>query len=201
MDFVKKTIMLDDCKINLRIWDTVGSERFQSINRTYYRGSLGALICFDLSEKIKRERIEKWVQEIKDHAPEDCCIAIIGTKSDKLLYPIETGTCLELKRYSEENNYLYFETSAMKADTIEGAVGGLLDEIKVIHLDNLIQNPSCPKLSFTQAQEGSLKETRMTSDGNDSKRNEGESISPNKNKLKLLSIIEGDSDKSSCNCG
>ena len=38
-----------DNKYRIDIWDTAGQERYRSVSRTYYRGALGALICFDIT--------------------------------------------------------------------------------------------------------------------------------------------------------
>lgn len=49
--------------ISLGVWDTAGAERFQSISRTYYRGSRAAIVCFT---PISQESFRKalfWVSK------------------------------------------------------------------------------------------------------------------------------------------
>lgn len=43
-------IKIDKKSIKLQLWDTAGQERFRSVARTYYRGALGALILYDITE-------------------------------------------------------------------------------------------------------------------------------------------------------
>ena len=36
--------------IKLQIWDTAGQERFKSVTRSYFRGSIGVVICYDITK-------------------------------------------------------------------------------------------------------------------------------------------------------
>lgn len=38
LDVARKTITVDERKVALQIWDTVGQERFRSINGSFYKG-------------------------------------------------------------------------------------------------------------------------------------------------------------------
>jgi len=150
IDLIRKTIVLPDCKINLIVWDTIGSDRFQMLNRKFYKGALGALICFDLSMKVEEERMLRWAKEVKKYTAEGCCVAIVGTKSDKIEYPEYNETSKILKEYALKNNFLYFETSVLKPDTIFLSIEELIEDVKVKHLDPLILNPSTSHLSFLE---------------------------------------------------
>ena len=35
--------------IKVQIWDTAGQERFKSVTRSYFRGSIGVLIVYDIT--------------------------------------------------------------------------------------------------------------------------------------------------------
>ena len=39
----------DDLEIRLQLWDIAGQERFSSMTRAYYKGTMGAIIVFDYS--------------------------------------------------------------------------------------------------------------------------------------------------------
>mmetsp|Transcript_68143 Transcript_68143/g.189022 ORF Transcript_68143/g.189022 Transcript_68143/m.189022 type:complete len:189 (+) Transcript_68143:295-861(+) len=50
IDFKIKSIQLDDDKkVKLQIWDTAGQERFKTITTAYYRGAMGILLVYDVS--------------------------------------------------------------------------------------------------------------------------------------------------------
>lgn len=52
VEFGSKQIKLNDKVINLEIWDTAGQERYRSITSSYYKGSKGAFIVFDVTNHI-----------------------------------------------------------------------------------------------------------------------------------------------------
>ena len=106
--------------------------------------------------KVEEERIFKWVKEVKSHAADGCCVAIIGTKSDKIEYPEYNQTSKILKEYALKNNLLYFETSVLKPDTIFLSIEELIEDVKAKHLDSLILNPSLSHMSFLEQTENGL---------------------------------------------
>ena len=60
VEFSSKLFDVGDHKIKVNIWDTAGQERFRSITLSYYKGSKGAIIVFDVSRKETFDHIEKW---------------------------------------------------------------------------------------------------------------------------------------------
>ena len=49
VEFGMKYIKVGDKTVKLQVWDTAGQERFRSVTRSYYRGSLGVLLVYDLT--------------------------------------------------------------------------------------------------------------------------------------------------------
>ena len=48
LDFQCKTIKMNGKAFNMQIWDTAGTEMFQSLSASYYRNSTGAIVVFDV---------------------------------------------------------------------------------------------------------------------------------------------------------
>jgi small GTP-binding protein len=63
-EFSKKKLTLDSTgqEVNLQLWDTAGQERFQSLCSSFYRGSDGCIMVFDISSVESYENLEKWRQ-------------------------------------------------------------------------------------------------------------------------------------------
>eukprot|EP00808_Paulinella_micropora_P004951 g2498.t1 len=49
IDFVSKTMYLEDRIVRLQLWDTAGQERFRSLIPSYIRDSSIAIICYDIT--------------------------------------------------------------------------------------------------------------------------------------------------------
>ena len=65
------------------VWDTAGSERYQALNRSYYKDTDGVLFCFDVTEKSSFDKVQDfWLDELAEHAPPTAVKMLIGNKAD-----------------------------------------------------------------------------------------------------------------------
>lgn len=60
IDFKVKTVPRQEKKVKLQIWDTAGQERFRSITHAYYRGAMGFLLMFDLTNEDSFTSVREW---------------------------------------------------------------------------------------------------------------------------------------------
>uniref|UniRef100_A0A3P9HPC8 small monomeric GTPase n=1 Tax=Oryzias latipes TaxID=8090 RepID=A0A3P9HPC8_ORYLA len=66
IDFKIRTIDLNGKKIKLQIWDTAGQERFRTITTAYYRGAMGIMLVYDITNEKSFENIKNWIRNIEE---------------------------------------------------------------------------------------------------------------------------------------
>ena len=71
----------------ISLFDTAGQEKFRSIAATYYRGSDGILLLYDITDRNSFESIEMWINSI---------IESIGKKADSKYVILLIGNKLDL---------------------------------------------------------------------------------------------------------
>ena len=57
IDFLSKTMYLEDRTVRLQLWDTAGQERFRSLIPSYIRDSSVAIVVYDVSSTCPKESI------------------------------------------------------------------------------------------------------------------------------------------------
>ncbi|KAJ6712000.1 GTP-BINDING PROTEIN RAB6 [Salix purpurea] len=110
IDFLSKTMYLEDRTIRLQLWDTAGQERFRSLIPSYIRDSSVAVIVFDVASRQSFLNTSKWIEEVRSERGSDVIIVLVGNKTDlveKRQVSIEEG---EAK--ARDLNVMFIETSA-----------------------------------------------------------------------------------------
>eukprot|EP00483_Globobulimina_turgida_P013500 UN13525 len=97
-------------KIRLDLWDTAGQEEFDRIRPLSYRDANYFLICFAVNSQDSFDHItDKWIPEIKHHAPNKGFL-LIGLKCD-LECVIPSDKINEVERVIGADGYV--EVSAL----------------------------------------------------------------------------------------
>ena len=111
-----KTKYLDilNKKIKLEIWDTAGSERFRAITSKYYKGAMGIILVYDVSERKSFENVGEWMNQI-DKETTDVTKLLVGNKIDLDRNVMKK----EGEALSEKYKIPFIETSAKEADNVE----------------------------------------------------------------------------------
>jgi len=127
IDFKIKTVELRGKKIKLQIWDTAGQERFHTITTSYYRGAMGIMLVYDITQPKTFDNIAKWLRNIDEHANEDVEKMILGNKcdmEDKRMVSKERGESI-----AREHGIRFLETSAKANVNIERSFLDLAEAI------------------------------------------------------------------------
>ncbi|MFX1353013.1 MAG: GTP-binding protein [Promethearchaeota archaeon] len=120
VDFHVKTISIETAegliKCKLQLWDTGGQERFSSIRPMYYRGSLGAVLVFDLTNYSSFEHLPQWIEEVRANIKAEIPLLLVGNKSD--LMDQRAVSLREVNNFTRDFNLYYMETSAKTGDGV-----------------------------------------------------------------------------------
>ena len=68
--------------VNIRAWDTAGTERFAAVMKLYLRGVDCALVCFSIDNLDSFRAVQKHVESIRDVNDYNVPIVLIVTKTD-----------------------------------------------------------------------------------------------------------------------
>ena len=114
VDFKVKTIQIGEKTVKMQIWDTAGQERFRNVVASYFRGSNGILLIYDVTNKDSFKNLDNWLEVIENNASDNVLKILIGNKID-LVDEIEVKH-EEGQQFANRFNMQFIETSA-KLDT------------------------------------------------------------------------------------
>ena len=139
-DCKSKIISIGKKKVKVQIWDTVGQERYLSINKSFLQKLDGVMLVYDISELESFQNMKNWINIVKDFK-DKMPIIIVGNKKDKEEERIVSEE--EGENLAKENETQFFETSACNGENIEktfsffsGKVFNYLMEEKKLANDN-----------------------------------------------------------------
>lgn len=155
VDFKIKTVMIQDKKVKLQIWDTAGQERFRSITSSYYRGSHGIIMVYDMTDYESFQHVASWKNEVEKYAMHTVRLSLVGTKADLKMKRMVTHEDIQ-DLSSRLDDVPHFEVSAknnvcvgdifhdMGARLLRDSSTRLENHDKpVIHLSKQVQKPCC----------------------------------------------------------
>lgn len=117
IDFLSKTLYLEDGPVRLQLWDTAGQERFRSLIPSYIRDSAAAIVVYDITNRQSFENTTKWIQDIINERGQEVLIALVGNKTD--LEDARKVTYEEGLQKAQEYNTMFHETSAKAGQNIK----------------------------------------------------------------------------------
>jgi small GTP-binding protein len=133
-DFASKEIHLETdyglMEIRFQIWDLAGQPSFGQIRRVYYKGSIAALLVFDLTRSESFKNLAQWVKDFSDNSgvPNHTLI-ILANKSD--LKDKIAVTSQDINEYIKNDligrddrsitQIRFFETSAKSGQNVDEA--------------------------------------------------------------------------------
>uniref|UniRef100_G3NZN7 small monomeric GTPase n=1 Tax=Gasterosteus aculeatus TaxID=69293 RepID=G3NZN7_GASAC len=81
IDFKVKTIYRNDKRIKLQIWDTAGQERYRTITTAYYRGAMGFILMYDITNEESFSAVQDWSTQIKTYSWDNAQVLLVGNSA------------------------------------------------------------------------------------------------------------------------
>jgi len=123
VNFATKMISLDNgVKVKLSIWDTAGQERFHFLLPSYYDGSSGGLLVFDVTRRESFTNLPKWIDQVRGKVS-NIPLLLLGNKAD--LEDLRAVTTDEAKQFAAQNGLVYSETSAKDGTNVDDVFAAL----------------------------------------------------------------------------
>uniref|UniRef100_A0AAQ4Q9I9 Ras-related protein Rab-35 n=1 Tax=Gasterosteus aculeatus aculeatus TaxID=481459 RepID=A0AAQ4Q9I9_GASAC len=123
VDFKIRTVEINGEKVKLQIWDTAGQERFRTITSTYYRGTHGVIVVYDVTSAESFVNVKRWLHEINQNC-DDVCRILVGNKNDDPNSKVVETT--DAQKFAEQMGINLFETSAKENINVEEVAHRLL---------------------------------------------------------------------------
>ncbi|XP_078187887.1 ras-related protein Rab-3B isoform X2 [Callithrix jacchus] len=131
--------------------DTAGQERYRTITTAYYRGAMGFILMYDITNEESFNAVQDWATQIKTYSWDNAQVILVGNKCDmeeERVVPTEKGRLL-----AEQLGFDFFEASAKENISVRQAFERLVDAICDKMSDSMDTDPSML---------GSSKNTRLS---------------------------------------
>ena len=109
---VYQTIKLpDDKSVDIILWDTMGQERYRSMNKIYYKNAKVGILVYDVTDKKSFEAIKNyWYKQLKESGDKDIIICLVANKYD--LYEKREVSNEEGEEFAKSIGAIFATTSA-----------------------------------------------------------------------------------------
>ncbi|CAD7685356.1 unnamed protein product [Nyctereutes procyonoides] len=127
IDFKVKTIYRNDKRIKLQIWDTAGQERYRTITTAYYRGAMGFILMYDITNEESFNAVQDWSTQIKTYSWDNAQVLLVGNKcdmEDERVVSSERG-----RQLADHLGFEFFEASAKDNINVKQTFERLVDVI------------------------------------------------------------------------
>ena len=118
IDKTLKVLKINEIELEIEILDSPGQDRYKNVNKIFMKDSDIALIVYDITNRQSFEKLNFWINLVKEvNENRNLIIGIAANKSD--LYENSEVNKEEGEEYANNINALFFETSATEHENIE----------------------------------------------------------------------------------
>ena len=97
-------------EMQIRLWDTAGQEKYQTMTHSFYKNAHGVVFCYDIMNPDSLKNIQKWLKAVYEHGDSNVCKIMVGNKIDMACErKVEKNEAVKI---ANEFKLQYFEASA-----------------------------------------------------------------------------------------
>lgn len=147
IDFLSKTLYLDDRTVRLQLWDTAGQERFRSLIPSYIRDSTVAIVVFDITNRQSFLSTTKWIDDVRSERGNDVMVVLVGNKAD--LSDKRQVTLEEATAKAQDLSIMFMETSAKAGHNVKSLFKKIAMSLPGMEKDNQNTDTQNTKIDVT----------------------------------------------------
>ena len=110
MSYVAKLMEIDNKKIRVNIWDTIGQEKYRSISKLFLNETKIVMLVYSIISEQSFKELNYWYNLYKENLDEDTILGIAGNKID--LYLDQTVPDSQAREYAEQKKAIFSLLSA-----------------------------------------------------------------------------------------
>lgn len=128
VEFASKTVVVqNNTVVKAQIWDTAGQERYRAITAAYYRGAVGCILVYDITNYETFTNVGRWLAELRQHVSSILVALLVGNKND--LHHLRAVPDAEAKAFAEKEGLLFIEASALNGANVNQALQVLMQDV------------------------------------------------------------------------
>ena len=190
MSYVGKTVEINNQKIILNIWDTIGQEKYRSISKLFLNETKIVILVYSITSKTSFNELEYWYNLYKEVLGEETILGIAGNKVD--LYLDQEISDDEGKQYADKCGAIF---ALLSAKENKNTIDSFIDELVKAYLNKINKNNDDNKNDNKEKDEQNntikLDEKKHDNDGNGTSSSEGCCGGKKKNKKKTTKDDKG----------
>ena len=137
-DKILKEFSIKGKNFKIEIWDTAGQEKYRTVNKIFMKNTQIALIVYSIIDKNSFEQLNFWINLVKEvNKDKKIIFGIAANKSD--LFESQIVSFEEGKKFADENDCLFFETSAKDHKSIENLFQKLAEKYAECNLNEKVE--------------------------------------------------------------
>lgn len=127
LDLKTADLLINNKKVRVQLWDSVGQEKYKSITQNLILRVQGIIILFDITNKDSFNNLNEWIKTVREQAGNNLAILLVGNKCD-----LEENRLVlkeEANIFAKNEKIKYIETSCKTGENIIKAIDYICEKI------------------------------------------------------------------------